>query len=402
MVLTRQEGRHGTIVAAVSRVLEDERTWRRVVFAIAAAALLLRLAIAAITGGGNDLKIYYAFTELVVDGGNPYQPPAGFSQPERLSDNLPIEYLLFAGVLEIENSKYALRVLFAFADAGVVLLLGLWYPRAIQWRAAFVAFYAFSPLVLGSWTATSQDKTILFLLLVALLWSLELRRYAAGWAATAAMGVLKGVSVAFVPFLAWETWRERGLRVAALCVGGFGVVMLLGHLPWWPDAFEVYDRRNGHVEFREPGHASFMQFVDRLGLYDSSIVQVGVPLLLVLTFGAYVMRRIDVREGIVLASLWTLVLQPDHSYTRALFAALPFLFLIELTVRRWAVIWVVSAIASAGIYLQQERGELGGYGSLEHVVVSNAFLVLVIAYYVLDKVRGEVSRPATEPAAVAG
>jgi hypothetical protein len=179
-------------------------------------------------------------------------------------------------------------------------------------------------------------------------------------------------------------------------------VLFLGHLPWWPDAFEVYDRRNGHVEFREPGHASLMQFVDRLGFYDSAIVQVGVPLLLVLTFGAYVMRWIDVREGIVLASLWTLVLQPDHSYTRALFAALPFLFLIELTVRRWAVIWIVSAIASAGIYLQQERGELGGYGSLKHVVVSNAFLVLVIAYYVRDKVRGDVQRPALEPTAVAG
>jgi hypothetical protein len=378
----------------VSGVLEDERTWRRVVFAIAGAALLLRLAIAAITGGGNDLKIYYAFSSLVVDGGNPYSPPAGFSQPERLSDNLPVEYLLFAGLLELENSKYVLRALFAVADAGVVLLIGLLYPRAIPWRAALVVFYAFSPLVLGSWTATSEDKTILFLFLVLLLWSLELGRTVTGWAATTAIGVLKGVSIAFVPFLAWETWRERGLRVAALCVGGFGVVMLLGHLPWWPDAFEVYDRRNGHIEFRTPGHASFMQLLDRVGLYDPAIVKLGVPLLLVATFGAYVLRRIDVREGIVLASLWTLVLQPDHSYTRALFAALPFLFLIDLTLRRWAVIWVVSTIGSIGIYFQQERGELGGYGSLPHVFASNLFLVLVIAYYVADKLAARVSAPA--------
>src|SRR5829696_4977147 len=109
------------------------------------------------------------------------------------------------------------------------------------------------------------------------------------------------------------------------------------------------------------------------------------PAMLVAAFGAYVMRWIDVREGIVLASFATLVLQPDHAYTRALLAALPFLFLIDLTVRRWAAMWVVSAIASAGVYLQQERGELGGYGSVAHVVVSNAFLVLVLAYYVRDK-----------------
>ena len=378
----------------MSRVLDDERTWRRVVFAVAGAALLLRLAISAVTGGGNDLKIYYAFSSLVVDGGNPYSPPAGFSQPERLSDNLPVEYLLFAGLLEVENSKYVLRALFAVADAGVVLFIGLLYPRAIPWRVAFVAFYAFNPLVLGSWTATSEDKTILFLLFAALIWSLELGRQVAGWAATTAIGVLKGVSIAFVPFLAWETWRERGLRLAAACLAGFGVLMLIGHLPWWPDAFEVYDRRNGHIEFRTPGHASFMQLLDRVGLYDPAIVKLGVPLLLVATFGAYVLRRIDAREGIVLASLWTLVLQPDHSYTRALFAALPFLFLIELTVRRWAAIWVVTGFASIGVYLQQERGELGGYGSLAHVFVSNAFLVLVIAYYVIDKVGGRIAAAA--------
>lgn len=385
-------------VARVSRLhplLEDERSWRRVVLAVAGVALLLRLAIAAVTGGGNDLKIYYAFSELVAGGGNPYQPPADFSQPERLSDNLPVEFLLFAGLLEIENSKYALRTLFAFADAGVILLIGLKYPRSIPWRAAFVGFYAFNPLVLGSWTATAEDKTILFLLFVLLLWSLEAGRQVAGWAAATAMGVLKGVSLVFVPFLAWDTWRERGLRVAAACVAGFAVFMFAAHLPWWPDAFDVYDRRNGHIEFREPGHASFTQLLDRIGLYDPALVKVGVPMMLVAAFGAYVMRWIDVREGIVLASLATLILQPDHAYTRALLAALPFLFLIDLTVRRWAVMWVVSTIASVGVYLQQERGELGGYGSVAHVVVSNAFLVLVLAYWLRDvgSRRGSVRSP---------
>ena len=123
--------------------------------------------------------------------------------------------------------------------------------------------------------------------------------------------------------------------------------------------------------------------LDAAGLYDSALVKYGAPLLLLVTFGAYVLRRIDVREGIVLASLATLVLQPDHSYTRALLAALPFLFVIELTTRRWAVMWAVSAIASVGVYLQQERGELGGYGSIPHTLVANAFLVLVVAYWAM-------------------
>ena len=402
MVLPRQVGGAGLssrVVPDVLRsVLRDERSWRRALFALAALALVVRLAIAAVTGGGNDLRIYYAFASLAARGDNPFDPPAGFEFPERLSDNLPVEYLVFAGLLQLADSPDTLRVLFAFADAGVVLLVGMLYPRPIAWRAAFVAFYAFNPLVLGSWTATAEDKTIVFLLITAVLLGLELRRFAVSWAAAAVVGVLKGLSLFFAPFLAWETGRERGVRAAALCVAGFVLVMLLGHLPWFPDAFGVYEQRNDHIDFREPAHASFTQLIDRAGLYDPVLVKVGVPLMLVTAFGAYLARWIDAREGVVLASLATLVLQPDHAYTRALLAALPFLLLIDLAPRRWAVLWVVSSVAAIGVYVQQERDGLGGYGSVAHVVVANAFLVLVLAYWVRDK---WAARAARSPRAVA-
>jgi hypothetical protein len=386
-------------VQLLRQAVADERSWRRTVVLIAIAALVLRLAIAAITGGGNDLNLYYSFASLITDGTNPYHPPAGFPIPARLSDNLPAELLLYAGLLEIDHSKYAIRVLFALADMGVVLLVGLVYPRPLLWRAGFVVFYAFNPLVLGSWTATSEDKTLLFLLFAAMLLGLETGRYARSWAAAAVMGALKGISLFFAPFLAWETWRRRGLGAAAACVAGFAVLIASAHLPWFPDAFDVYDRRTGHIEFREPAHAAITQLLDRAGLYDPALVKYGVPLLLVAIFAAYVWRRIDAIEGIALANLATLILQPDHAYTRALFAALPFLFVIRSTARRWAAIWVVSAIASVGIYLQQERGELGGYGSIPHVFVANAFLALVIGFYVSDKLSARRAAGAPSSAA---
>ena len=51
--------------------LADERSWRRAVVALALIALVVRLSIAAVTGGGSDLNIYYSFASLVVDGANP-------------------------------------------------------------------------------------------------------------------------------------------------------------------------------------------------------------------------------------------------------------------------------------------------------------------------------------------
>jgi hypothetical protein len=389
-------------VSLLRSAVADERSWRRTVVVVALLALVVRLAIAAITGGGNDLKIYYSFASLVTDGANPYHPPADFSLPARLADNLPGEFLLFAGVLELDHSKGALRALFALADMSVILLVGLKYPRPIVWRAAFVGFYAFNPLVLGSWTATAEDKTLLFLLFAAMLLAFESGRHAAGWGAAAVMGALKGVSLFFAPFLAWETWRRRGLRSAAACVAGFALVMVVAHLPWFPDAFEVYDRRAGHIEFRKPAHAALTQLLDRVGLYDPALVRFGVPLLLIAIFAAYVWRRIDAIEGIVLANLATLILQPDHAYTRALLAALPFLFVLPLTARRWAAIWVVSALASIGVYLQQERGELGGYGSIAHVVVANAFLALVVGFYAADKLSGRAAGAPSSTAAPSG
>ena len=45
-------------------------------------------------------------------------------------------------------------------------------------------------------------------------------------------------------------------------------------------------------------------------------------------------------------------------------------------------------MASIAVYFQQERGQLGGYGSMAHVVSANAFFFLMLGYYVRDKWTG--------------
>ena len=339
-------------------VFTDERTWRRTVLVVIVLALIVRAGLVGVTGGGNDLKIYNQFSHLAIHGVNPYtdQLPPGLPEPARLGDNLPGELLLFGGLLKIHDSADSLRVLFMLADAGVIALIGFAYPRPRQWRAAFIGFYAFNPLVLGSWTATAEDKTVLFLLFAVVLLGLERAREGLSWAGTALLGAIKGISFVFMPPLALHTLRARGWRTAAWMVAATVVVLALAHLPWFPDSLRSYSRRSDHIATWVPGHASLMQIPSRLGFYDPAIVRIGSPLLLLAVYVGYLLRRIDIRETIVLASLATVVLLPDQSYPRCLFAALPFLLIIRLDTRRWALIWVVSTIASIFIWFQYQRG----------------------------------------------
>ena len=81
----------------------------------------------------------------------------------------------------------------------------------------------------------------------------------------------------------------------------------------------------------------------------------------------------------MLASLATVVLLPDQSYPRCLFAALPFLLIIRLDARRWALICGVSTVASVFIWFQYQRGEARRLMGLSwHMLASNAFLALVV------------------------
>lgn len=365
-----------------------ELDWRRAIIVLAGVAFVVRIAIAAVTGGNEDLRQYYDFAHLVAGGHDPYYPPAGFPLPDRFGDNLPAELILFAGVLKLHDAAFSLRVLFAAADAGVILLVGLCFRRPRVWRAAFVLFYAFNPLVLGSWTATAEDKTVLFLLLAALVLALERDSPMWSWLGTAALAAIKGFTLFFAPMLALHSVRTRGWRAAGMYAAGFVALLSVAHLPWFPDAFEAYSRRAHRAAGPVPYHAALTQVLDKLGIYDPAIPRFGVPLLLVAIFLLFWRRTIGIVEALVLSSAATLVLQPEHSYPRALFATLPLLFVVRSTARRWAVIWVVSSIAAAVIYLQQERGLLGGYGSLEHALTANALFLVVLAYYVIDKAGG--------------
>lgn len=382
----------------LGRVLEDERAWRRAVWATVAAALAARLLIVAVTDGGSDLFNYSYFSAFVLEGINPYDPPAGGPVDPSHANHPPAEMLLFTGLLEVWNSPDALRLLFAASDAALIAVVGLAYPRRREWRAAFIAFYAFNPYVLQAWTATAQDKTFMFLLLALALLGIERGRLALSWAAAGVLAVLKWISVGFAAPLAHFSAGFMSRRRLALIVGLFLVALALSQLPWFPDSLEAYSRRDARTTIDPPIHASPTMLLSELGLYDPLVPKLFLPLGLLATYALYLRGTLDIRETAAASVLCWYVALPDHSFTRALMVTLPFVLVLEMTALRWMWLWAVSSVASVTVYTAVRGGPgaleavFGENGTVQHVLWANSITVLVLVWLVRD-VNGRLSLP---------
>ncbi|MEX0993046.1 MAG: hypothetical protein WDZ37_03525 [Solirubrobacterales bacterium] len=370
----------------------DARKWRRAVLATAALALLARAVVIAVTGGGFNLRIFHYFGGLIARGVNPYDAPPGGEFDPRYGDNPPPELLLFAGLLEIHDSPDTLRVFFALADGAVIATVGLWYPRSRTFRANFIAFYAFNPLMLEAWTGFADDKALLLLCTIGVLAGLDAGRLALSWGSAIALAALKWYSVVFAPALALHSarLRSRGWTVAA-CLAFVGVVAL-AQLPYLPDSLDAFARRSDRISIDPPIHAAITQLLAEVNLYSTLIPRVFWPLSLGTVYALYLLRKIDIKDTVVLSVFCSYIALPDEGFNRMLLITLPFLFLIGMSLWRWTVLWFLSILAAGAVLVEFRDVDLdlaeslfGAYGSLEHVVFVNVVMVAVLVFYLRDR-----------------
>lgn len=375
----------------------SQRRWRLVVLAIAAAALLVRLAIIAATGGGADLRVYVYFARLFAAGEDPYSAPAGGAVDPVYGDQAPLLFGLFAGLLKVHDAPETLRVLFALADTAVIALIGLWLRRPVAWRLGFILFYAFSPFVLYSWTAHAEDKTVIFLGLAGLVIALERGSHAAAWVLTAALAAVKWLGAFWALPLVLATARARGARAALLSLGGFAAVFAAAQAPFFPSSLEAYARRADRMELDPPIHAGLLKPLAEIGLYDPWLARGLTVAALLAVYAAFARRRLDAPAAVVLAMVAGYVFLPDQSDNRVLLLVLPVLLLTRLTPLRYAVLWVLSTVAAVALVVELNGvpGPLAGleplltalfgaYGSMQHVVIVNALLLWALACFALD------------------
>lgn len=367
--------------------------WPAAVVLLALSAFLVRIVIFAHSRGGNDLRMYTYFSRLPLHGINPFASPRNGFFPPVDGNNPPLEVAAFAGLLAIHDSPTTLRVLFAVADAGVICLIGLCYPRSKRWRLAFLLFYAFNPFVLFSWTAFSEDKTILFLGIAAWILTLERGREWGAWAAATALTVFKFLGAFAAPVLALYSFRRSGRR-ALLPITTAIVVFLASNLPWFPRSLDAFSRRDTRLAFNSPIHASPTLLLARLGLYAPVEAKLLTAAGIAAVFAFFAVRWIDVRDAVVWSVLAGYIFLPDDAFNRLLLITLPFMLILEFSAGQWVAVWVVSCIAAlAGVVATRGvphallpfdgvlRGLFAREGTVRHVLWMNLLPATVIAFY---------------------
>jgi hypothetical protein len=372
---------------------------RRWVFAVAAAALAVRLfAIVALYGDSTDLHIYRYFAEFARHGVNPYHAPASATAGGSRADEPALEFLLFAGLLDLWNSATVIRLLFALLDTGVVLALGLLIPRSPRWRLNAMLFYAFNPLVLLAWTRLPEDKSISFVLIVVAVACFERGRIALGWASATLLAALKWVGAFFALPLLVQTWRKRGAGYAVRTVLLAAAAFLLANLPYFPGSFLAYERRDHRLSFT-PIFDSITVPLAHAGLYTSLVPRVW---LVVAAVGlAYLTwrRTIDVAEAICIGTWAGFVLLPDEPPDRILIASLPLLLVVRSTRFRWLLWWLVSLVPATWLYVDtmSSPGRLrqltGAPESWRHVLGANVLMLALVAVYGFDRMTGRGREP---------
>jgi hypothetical protein len=383
--------------------------WRAVVIAITLLAVVVRVLIIANSHGGSNLAIYTYFSRLALHGANPFNPPAGGAINPIYSNSPPLEVAAFTALLAVHDSPTTLRMLFVLADAAVLLLVGLCFPRPRRWRLAFMLFYAFNPFVLLAWTVFAQDKTLLFFGIAVLLLSLERGREWTAWLALTALAAFKFLGAFAAPALALHSFRKRGWWMLAPLTA-FVVMLCLSNLPWFPKSLDAFSRRNELLAINPPNHVSPTILLARLGIYAPIEAKVLPAAATIVVLWLFFERRIDIREAVVWSLFAGYVFLPDDDFDRLLLITLPFLLLLDLSIGRWVVVWVVSSIAAlAGAVatrgVPHELSAIAGTlhtlfareGTVRSVLWMNLLPVLVLTYYFVDRRRGRAVGRADTP-----
>ncbi|MGE5264088.1 MAG: hypothetical protein ACM3S0_11970, partial [Acidobacteriota bacterium] len=255
-----------------------------------------------------DLRNYYWPAQTVLEGENPYALWASGQSGDYRADMAPLELLVYVATTRVWNDPRAIQVLFAVFDVFNIALLAI-LLRGSPLNLPFQVFYAFGPLTLYNLVLVPEDKTIaltLTFLIFYFLATLPNREWRfASWrmnpgtlavVAAAVLASFKWLSVFYLlPLLIFVSRDFRSFIKSGVI---FGVILALAHLPWFPAWSFVYVFRAGRVN--TPMHIAPAALLNMLGWFDRNWLLLIVISLLLLIYGLFWYKRIDIFETMAL------------------------------------------------------------------------------------------------------
>ena len=386
-----------------------DQHWTAAILAIAAIGLIIRLvAIGLYQHAGNDLETYYQYAARVLAGVNPYSsPPVVGGYTTMIGDPPPAEVGLYVLLLHIWNSPSVIRLWFAAADVGVILVVGLMLQRPQLWRLMAATFYAVSPLIVGTWVVISEDKGPYLLLILLVVKGLESNAPVLSWGAAAATVTLRQISALFFLPLVIHQVRNYGKWSVPPYAALFAAAAVVGLAPFWPESVAYATRRDTRLDL-SPIHSSILILLNSLHVYTSALLR---PLLVLTNLGVLALqiwRKLDSVEAVILSVTGFFVFLPDTPLNRLAFVVILLLLVVHLGKWRWVWLWSLTTIAT--IF------EFGGYSAAQHVLAglsigwlfqSGSFAValtanlpvaLMLYYWISDRRRGLTIQQGFRPA----
>ena len=368
-----------------------------------------------------DLRNYYWPAQAALRGANPYALWASGQSGEFRADMAPLELLIYVVTVAVWNDPRAIQIVFALFDVLNIVLLGVLLKQS-RLQLPFQIFYTLGPLTIYNLVFVPEDKTIVLTLTFLIFYLLtlpancELRIANCGSRITfhisglrfevpsstllivfaALLAAFKWLSVFYLlPLLLFVSrdWRDF-VKQGVL----FGAIIVLAHLPWIPDWLYVYQFRSGRTA--TPMHTAPAVLLNALGLFDKNALMIVLIVSLLVIYALFWFKRIDIFETIALATAAGILWTPDMDPVHLALVVITFLLIVDWTRRaRLLAVWTLSGWVAA-VYafstrtgftrygLPDLRAIVGVYGSAQMILLSYVLLVVVIGFYLSDKLRG--------------
>jgi hypothetical protein len=354
-----------------------------------------------------DLRNYYWPAQAALHGANPYALWASGQSGEFRADMAPVELMIYVATVAVWNDPRAIQILFALFDALNIALLGALLKQS-RLRPSFQIFYALGPLTIYNLVFVPEDKTILLTLTFLIFYLLTLPTQPVSRIAfqisratlvvllAALLAAFKWLSVFYLlPLLLFVSrdWRDF-VKHGAL----FGAVVALAHAPWFPDWLYVYQFRSGRTA--TPLHTAPAVLLNALGLFDKNALMTLLIVSLLAIYALFWFKRIDIFETIALATAVGILWTPDMDPVHLSLIVITFLLIVDWVRHvRLVTVWTLSFWVAA-VYafstrtgftrygLPDLRAIVGMYGSVQMILLSYVLFIVVIGFYLYDKLRG--------------